>query len=100
MNILVNVMLESLRQLDLGLKGQLTISDSMEKLIQSLANGKVPEIWQAKAYPSMRGLGNWLINLAQRCQQLEDWARSPDEDAKLVYINKLFNPQSYLTAIK
>jgi len=42
MNILLKVMLETLRQLDLGLKGQLTISDAMERLINSLANGQVP----------------------------------------------------------
>jgi hypothetical protein len=48
----------------------------------------------------MRGLGSWLQNLDKRCGQLEEWTRSPDEDMKLVYINRLFNPQSYLTAIR
>jgi len=72
----------------------------MEKLINSLANGQVPVIWQNKAYPSLRGLGSWLTNLADRCGQLEEFTRSPDEDMKMVYINRLFNPQSYLTAIK
>merc|ERR1712110_1009196 len=42
MNILLHEMLSSLRQLDLGLNGQLTISDAMERLINSLANGQVP----------------------------------------------------------
>lgn len=40
------------------------------------------------------------MNLDKRCGQLEEWTRSPDEDMKLVYINRLFNPQSYLTAIR
>jgi len=92
MNKLLNEMISTLKQLDLGLKGQLTISDAMERLIQSLANGKVPVVWQNKAYPSMRGLGSWLQNLDKRCGQLEEWTRSPDEDMKLVYINRLFNP--------
>jgi len=48
----------------------------------------------------MRGLGSWLQNLDKRCAQLEEWTRTPDEDMKLVYINRLFNPQSYLTAIR
>lgn len=48
----------------------------------------------------MRGLGSWLTNLSDRCGQLEDFTRSPDEDMKMVYINRLFNPQSFLTAIK
>lgn len=45
MNILLREMLTTLKQLDLGLKGQLTISDEMEKLINSLANGQVPVVW-------------------------------------------------------
>jgi len=45
MNILLRTMITTLRQLDLGLKGQLTISDAMERLINSLANGKVPVVW-------------------------------------------------------
>jgi len=45
MNILLKVIISTLRQLDLGLKGQLTISDAMERLIMSLANGQVPVVW-------------------------------------------------------
>jgi dynein heavy chain len=45
MNILLREIISTLRQLDLGLKGQLTISDAMERLITSLANGKVPVAW-------------------------------------------------------
>ena len=41
-----------------------------------------------------------MTNLTNRCGQLEEFTRSPDEDLKIVYINRLFNPQSYLTAIK
>jgi len=32
----------------------------MEKLINSLANGRVPVSWEKWAYPSLRGLGSWL----------------------------------------
>lgn len=72
----------------------------MEKLINSLANGQVPVIWQNKAYPSLRGLGSWRENLMNRIEQLKNFEKAPDEDIKMVYINRLFNPQSYLTAIK
>jgi len=39
MNILLEEMIISLKALDLGLKGQLTISENMEVLIQSLSLG-------------------------------------------------------------
>jgi dynein heavy chain, axonemal len=100
MNILIRVIVKSLKQLDQGMKGNLSISDNMELLKNSLANGQVPMVWQNKAYPSLRGLGSWLENLTKRIEQLGKFEKSPEEDMKLVYINRLFNPQSFLTAIK
>ena len=42
MNALLTEMKRSLAELDLGLKGDLTISEPMEKLMNSLANDAVP----------------------------------------------------------
>lgn len=42
MNALLSEMKRSLAELDLGLKGDLTISEPMEKLMNSLANDAVP----------------------------------------------------------
>lgn len=42
MNALLAEMKRSLAELDLGLKGDLTISEPMEKLMNSLANDAVP----------------------------------------------------------
>lgn len=42
MNALLSEMKRSLAELDLGLKGDLTISEPMEKLMYSLANDCVP----------------------------------------------------------
>jgi dynein heavy chain len=61
------------QELDLGLKGDLTISDSMEKLMLALAEDRVPATWEAMAYPSLRPLGGWVVNLLDRIKQLQDW---------------------------
>ena len=45
MNTLVAEIVRSLKELDLGLKGQLTISGEMEALIVSLATGGIPLSW-------------------------------------------------------
>lgn len=63
----------SLAELDLGLKGDLTMSDSMEKLMLALAFDTVPQSWAALAYPSLRPLSAWLTNLIARAVQLADW---------------------------
>lgn len=63
----------SLAELDLGLKGDLTMSESMEKLMYALASDTVPQSWALVAYPSLRSLSSWLNNLVARAAQLSDW---------------------------
>jgi len=70
MNLLITEIVKSLESLKLGLEGQLTVSDKMEKLILSLSMGKIPINWERKAYPSERALGSWIENLMRRIEQL------------------------------
>lgn len=98
MNLLLAEMKRSLAELDLGLKGDLTISEPMERLMHSLASDAVPASWRNLAYPSLRPLGSWLLNLLQRCQQLTDWTADLGLP-KVVWLSGLFNPQSFLTAV-
>lgn len=100
MNNLMNEMIRSLEELDQGFRGLLTISDSMEALINSIFYNRVPLSWTALAYPSKRGLGSWLENMWKRIDQYDAFKEDPLTPAKVIYINRLFNPQSFLTAIK
>jgi dynein heavy chain len=99
MNLLVQEIIRTLIELDLGFKGELTISDFMEDLANSLYLDRVPKKWELLAYPSMRSLGLWLNDLQARILQLGDWAASPIDTPTVTWISGLFNPQSFLTAI-
>jgi len=55
--------------------------------------------WSKYGFPSTRALMSWLPNLKERCEQLNDWVAEPLNIPKVVDISKLFNPQSFLTAI-
>ncbi|KAL7723821.1 hypothetical protein ACLKA6_002146 [Drosophila palustris] len=79
MNILMAELRRSLNELDLGLKGELTISSIMEDLMLCLYMDQVPEQWTKLAYPSLLGLQSWFGDLMLRL--------------------RFFNPQSLLTAI-
>ncbi len=59
MSTLTNEIRRSLKELDLGLKGDLTISEQMELLMNSLYLGQVPSSWEKLAYPSLQGLATW-----------------------------------------
>ncbi|CAN0133991.1 unnamed protein product [Rangifer tarandus platyrhynchus] len=98
MNILTNEMRRSLKELNLGLKGELTITTDMEDLSTALFYDTVPDSWVARAYPSMMGLAAWYADLLLRIRELEAWTT----DFALpttVWLAGFFNPQSFLTAI-
>ncbi len=98
MNLLLSEMKRSLAELDLGLKGDLTMSEPMERLMHALAGDSVPPSWRNLAYPSLRPLGSWLSNLLARCTQLTEWTADLGLP-KVVWLSGLFNPQSFLTAV-
>ena len=83
-----------------GFEGLLTISERMEQIIDAIALDRVPASWTKLAYPSKRGLALWLINLLKRIEQLSNWKDDPMNIPKITYVSRLFNPQSFLTAIK
>ena len=59
---------------------------------------QVPASWVNLAYPSLRPLGSWLLNLLQRVTQLAEWTADLGVP-KSVWLSGLFNPQSFLTAV-
>merc|ERR550514_1028391 len=72
----------------------------MESLANSLFTQKLPMWWVKLGFPSTRPLGSWLVNLKERVVQLEEWIADPLNIPKVTDIAKLFNPQSFLTAVK
>ncbi|XP_038372432.1 dynein heavy chain 9, axonemal [Canis lupus familiaris] len=98
MNILTREIQCSLRELDLGLKGELTMTSDMETLQNALYLDTVPESWTRRAYPSTAGLGTWFLDLLNRIKELEAWI-GDFAMPSTVWLTGFFNPQSFLTAI-
>uniref|UniRef100_A0A8C0VGU9 Dynein axonemal heavy chain 17 n=1 Tax=Cyanistes caeruleus TaxID=156563 RepID=A0A8C0VGU9_CYACU len=98
MNILTNEIRRSLKELDLGLQGELTITSEMEELANALFYDNVPESWTRYAYPSLLSLANWYADLLLRIRELEVWSTDFVLPAS-VWLAGFFNPQSFLTAI-
>ena len=98
MNKLLKEIRRSLQELDLGLKGDLTMSEPMENLMFALAEDRVSASWERFAYPSLRSLASWLVNLLQRVSQLSEWGADLGLP-RVTWLSGLFNPQSFLTAV-
>jgi len=99
MNILIYEMMRSLKELDLGLSGELQMSPKMEYLQDCLFFDRVPDQWANLAYPSQRALASWLLNLVERAGQLSNWTEEPTSIPIVTNLSYFFNPQSFLTAI-
>nr|CAD7197237.1 unnamed protein product [Timema douglasi] len=110
MNYLTGELKRSLKELDLGLKGELTITFVMEELENSLFLDQVPQIWTQRAYPSLQGLTAWFADLLLRLRELDTWSTDfvkaltkimplIHQLPSSVWLAGFFNPQSFLTAI-
>uniref|UniRef100_A0A1A9VM43 AAA+ ATPase domain-containing protein n=1 Tax=Glossina austeni TaxID=7395 RepID=A0A1A9VM43_GLOAU len=98
MNMLIHEIKRSLRELLLGLKGELTLTTEMERLDHAIFYDQIPETWMNLAYPSMLNLQSWFADLLHRIKELSLWLN----DFKLpctIWLGGLFSPQSFLTAI-
>uniref|UniRef100_A0A8D1UT24 AAA+ ATPase domain-containing protein n=1 Tax=Sus scrofa TaxID=9823 RepID=A0A8D1UT24_PIG len=98
MNVLLRELQGSLRELDLGLKGELTMTSNMENLQNALYLDTVPEPWARRAYPSTAGLAAWFSDLLNRIRELEAWT-GDFAMPSTVWLTGFFNPQSFLTAV-
>lgn len=63
MNILTQTLRSSLEDLDAGLKGSLNITEDMEILAQSMFLNLQPDLWVKYAYPSLKDLPSWYLDL-------------------------------------
>jgi dynein heavy chain len=100
LNVLLNAILRSLAEIDLANKGELTMSEQMEAVMTDIFLNKVPKPWAKVSFESTRGLGAWLDSIKQRLEQLNAWKEVPDKEPAVTFINRLYNPASFLTAVK
>ncbi|NWT02283.1 DYH9 protein, partial [Mionectes macconnelli] len=98
MNVLTAEIKRSLLELELGLKGELTMTSDMESLQNALFLDMVPESWGRMSYPSTASLGTWFTDLLARINELDTWTADFSLPST-VWLGGFFNPQSILTAI-
>ena len=99
MNVLLTEIKRSIKELQLGFAGELTMSDAMEDLMNALYMDQLPYSWSKLSWPSLRGLASWLNNFSDRLNQLEEWTNNPSEIPKVTWLSGFVNPTSFLTAI-
>ena len=94
-NALLIVMRRSLQEGLKALKGLVVMSPELEAVTNSIFDNQVPEAWASKAYPSLKPLSSWVLDLLERIKFINDWI---DKGPPPVYwISGFFFPQAFLT---
>jgi len=99
MNRLLYAIRNGLREVKLGLKGELTVTPVMEGIENALFFDTVPANWGVIMGPSTKPLGTWFLDLFERVKCLEMWTGDITALPSCVWLGGLFNPQAFLTAI-
>ncbi|SCN60390.1 dynein heavy chain, putative [Plasmodium chabaudi chabaudi] len=102
-NKLIECVHDTLIEIKLVLDGILNVNDKIQNTIRSLLLHNIPEIWKKYSYPSKKKLMPWFENFKLRIIFIKEWIAKIRNNIYLpnsVWLSALFNPISFLTAIK
>ena len=96
-NILLELMQQSLLDLQRALVGEIGMSQQLEELGNCIFNGFVPPMWLKIAPQSLKSLVNWIEHFERRHNQYREWIEI--DEPKVIWLSGLSIPESYLTAL-
>ncbi|EDL24804.1 mCG3819, partial [Mus musculus] len=94
-NKLLEVITQTLSDMLKAIKGLVVMSLELELMSISLYNNTVPELWKSKAYPSLKPLASWIMDLLLRLDFMHSWIN--DGIPPVFWISGFFFPQAFLT---
>jgi dynein heavy chain, axonemal len=72
------------------LKGEVVMSEELEKMSSSIFDNLVPKIWGDKGFLSLKPLASWIMDLNERVTFLSNWIK--DGTPMVFWISGFFFP--------
>jgi hypothetical protein len=94
-NRLLVRMRKSLVDIRKAIKGEVVMSLDLDRMFSSLLNNQVPQLWAAVAYPSLKPLGSWVVDLLARVVFMRKWLTEGQPLA--FWLSGFFFPQGFMT---
>ena len=94
-NGLISIIRSSLKDLKRAIAGEILLSSELETAMNSLFDGKVPELWMKHSFPSLKPLGGYVLDTRQRLTYFQKWLN--EGIPRLFHISKFFFTQGFLT---
>ena len=95
-NRLIEEVTITLQEVQKAIKGLVLMSMELEQMGNSMVIGKVPAIWAAVAYPSLKPLGPWVNDLLDRITFLNDWM-TQGTSPTVFWVSGFFFTQAFIT---
>ncbi|KAK3932091.1 Dynein heavy chain 6, axonemal [Frankliniella fusca] len=96
-NKLLLVLHLSLSNLNSAIKGFVVMSESLEEVYKAFINNQVPKLWARAAYPSLKSLSSWIIDLELRLDFIKSWLTTGPPQS--FWLSGFFFPQGFLTGV-
>ncbi|XP_036355704.1 dynein heavy chain 6, axonemal-like [Octopus sinensis] len=69
----------------------------LESMYESFLNNQVPQNWSSFAYPSLKSLASWVVDLVLRCSFIDFWIKMGQPFS--FWLPGFFFPQGFLTGV-
>ena len=95
-NRVIKTVATSLVEVQRAVKGLVVMSGELEAMGNSMVIGKVPAMWGAVSYPSLKGLGGWVKDFLERLDFLRNWFEAK-EPPNMFWVSGFFFTQAFIT---
>ena len=96
-NKLLNKLRSTLAEIQRAIKGLSVMSVDLEMMYKSFVINQVPQLWSNVAYPSLKPLASWVLDLHARIKFMNSWLTLGTPD--VFPLPALFFPQGFLTGV-